>query len=1167
MARNGVDTTPFSSKNEEAKLRGQFWIRLASMGEKAGSEKELLELLQEWTEIFDNLETTEERQEGLDMISNIKEILYSTSTMESQAKERGQEWSNLGRKLFQEHTGSSEVQMAIKLAMDFSPWSPAPWTSHITESLQSMSAKVRQFNTITLLPAWKLQAHPTHPAGMVVKGRAVMEPDEGLPLIDFFTSKEEIEVQARFSNGGKDDRSTIFRGCSLKMRLGDQVLDLVFNTGSVCPFENYLTFVFVAEANKQTGNDEAFKKFLLSRPANWYNVVETLVKAPSSYSRLQYYIKFPLLLTEASGVEHYCKFRIVPAEEGPLELMPEETQRTMWNRNADKDDKRPIDYLRREMKKRLSEGTVQFKLEVISKEKTGNESNIFFHPSSDWKQPWKTLALINLTETVDDERMWWGDGRIGGWAGNPGDLPPGLSIIEPVNSQDANWINWARSEIYRANSSIRNVRRFAESKENVKDVKYIVTVTTSDIKYSGTDDNVSIIIVGDKAATNRQYLDTKLYNDFERGDTTEYSFLDREIGNIEYIIMKKEDSKLTIESEWCIEKVVVAKDKSGYDIKFPFFQWLNNASPDPLIIASNRTCLPQNESEIRSSVRLLETSLSSHWKETKFKWSYDLKTGDNIEDVREHLPGFLKVHSEEKTYDELDSRFQWAPEHYSEYKNLRRTLAMTGITSTIKGLFDPINTFEEYKDVVDEIPEESAEAAWMDNWDSDEEFGRQTMNGMHPVNLHRIKELPEKFPVTEAHMEGILQRGLTLQEEIEKGNMYMIDLKILDGISTGTYEDQKLFLAVPMVLFYLPPNEKLIPVAIQLGQLPGTDFPIWTPNDTREDWLLAKFWFRNADAQVSQLVTHLAQSHFILEPFAVGMFRSLSLAHPIHKLMKENLKSLIAIDTKAREVLITPGGVGDVSLTVGHGSNGIIETLTKAYQNYSYKGMNYKNDLVQRDVMELPGYHHRDDSIKLWDATLSYMQDMVNHFYDSDSDVIEDWEVQAWVKDVFNNGFGKMKNLQQASIGVPSSLATKDELVEYLQTIFYTTVRHAFVDFYFFEYTRFAPNSPTVLRGKLPREEDRGLATMETLLASLPTKKQAYVAAATSKVLTTLASDEVYLRETPNWMFLKEEPRKVFEKFVAKLDKIEEEIKSRNKALAIPYTVLQPSRITAGVSI
>ena len=50
-------------------------------------------------------------------------------------------------------------------------------------------------------------------------------------------------------------------------------------------------------------------------------------------------------------------------------------------------------------------------------------------------------------------------------------------------------------------------------------------------------------------------------------------------------------------------------------------------------------------------------------------------------------------------------------------------------------------------------------------------------------------------------------------------------------------------------------------------------------------------------------------------------------------------------------------------------------------------------------------------------------------------------------------------------------------------------------------------------------------------------------------------------------MFVEEEPREVFNKFVEKLDEIEEEIKSRNQELDIPYTVLQPSRIPAGVTV
>ena len=111
-----MDGTSFAQQDEEAKLRGQFWLKLASMvfesrfvrhyknnlkqGEEVESEQELQELLQEWTEVFNDFEIQEERQEGLDMISHIQEILYSTSTLESQAKERGQDWSNLGRKLF-----------------------------------------------------------------------------------------------------------------------------------------------------------------------------------------------------------------------------------------------------------------------------------------------------------------------------------------------------------------------------------------------------------------------------------------------------------------------------------------------------------------------------------------------------------------------------------------------------------------------------------------------------------------------------------------------------------------------------------------------------------------------------------------------------------------------------------------------------------------------------------------------------------------------------------------------------------------------------------------------------------------------------------------------------------------------------------------------------------
>ena len=69
------------------------------------------------------------------------------------------------------------------------------------------------------------------------------------------------------------------------------------------------------------------------------------------------------------------------------------------------------------------------------------------------------------------------------------------------------------------------------------------------------------------------------------------------------------------------------------------------------------------------------------------------------------------------------------------------------------------------------------------------------------------------------------------------------------------------------------------------------------------------------------------------------------------------------------------------------------------------------------------------------------------------------------------------------------------------------------------------------------------------------------------QVVTRYMPDEVYLGDTPHWMFLKEEPRRVFNKFVEKLQEIEQEIQLRNGELDIPYSVLLPSKIPAGVSI
>ena len=90
---------------------------------------------------------------------------------------------------------------------------------------------------------------------------------------------------------------------------------------------------------------------------------------------------------------------------------------------------------------------------------------------------------------------------------------------------------------------------------------------------------------------------------------------------------------------------------------------------------------------------------------------------------------------------------------------------------------------------------------------------------------------------------------------------------------------------------------------------------------------------------------------------------------------------------------------------------------------------------------------------------------------------------------------------------------------------------------------------------------------MDTIMACLPTRRQAIIAAATAKVLGSFSADEIYLSCTPSWMFGEDEPRNVFEKLRNNLRTIEDDILARNSKLRVPYTILQPSKIPAGISI
>lgn len=673
---------------------------------------------------------------------------------------------------------------------------------------------------------------------------------------------------------------------------------------------------------------------------------------------------------------------------------------------------------------------------------------------------------------------------------------------------------------------------------------YGVRIVTGSEKFAGTPDtDIYVSLVGSKACTGKMKIVTgwfstgisaQYYDDLVVESSTD-------LGDILVVIIGNPANwMITAGSAWFVDFVDVHDLQRNIKKEFPCYHWIEDG--DEITFTEETTKLKDVKN---NPILCLQREKQLEYNKSRYQW-------EKFQDLA--LPSGIDVKVKKLPSDEQFGAVK-------TFDFLTTALASKG-TVMFKAAFSEIQSLVHFEEMASTLGKPSFLPHEFARWTRDEEFGRQILNGVNPVIIERCTKLPSNFPVAASLIEESLVRGLSFEDEMKAGHIYICNLKVMDGLTCqpGWY------CAAPICLLYVNKKRQLVPIAIQLKQKPGSDNPIFYPSDHWPDWLLAKLYYQSASTQFHQIATHYLSCHAAMEVYSMGTMRNLPDAHPVHKLLKPHFRYTMAINTKARERLICDGGSIDKIFAIGgEGRRQLMRIGGKAYSIY---WTNIKRSVKERGVDDpnlLPGYYYRDDGLKIWQAVEDFVADILNEFYASDEDVKDDTELQNWAKDIYTNGFPGHQGSKQGH-DFPDSITTKAQLIELCSLIIFTgSAQHAAVNFGQYDMYSFSPNGPPGLR--LPPPTVKGKADMQTLLDTLPDKNSTALGVAIAHMLSQFSPDELFFGCFPAERFTETKAQNLILRFRKALDEIDGQIKERNAKLDVPYAYLQPSRIPNSITI
>ncbi|KAF7660428.1 hypothetical protein LDENG_00282100, partial [Lucifuga dentata] len=512
---------------------------------------------------------------------------------------------------------------------------------------------------------------------------------------------------------------------------------------------------------------------------------------------------------------------------------------------------------------------------------------------------------------------------------------------------------------------------------------YKVTVTTADINQATTLNNIFIKLVGEDGESDRKWLFRyKGGATFDRGAVSNFSVsCPVSLGKLVMI----EIEKSAFLDDWFLAKVQV-KSPAGDIYNFPVYRWIDDSE---VHLFHEGKALTVFEDQHHLGRYSREKELKQ--REKDYRWHVYAEGIPHCIDVDDPLSLPCEV------------RFS-----FTKTTEFLYTAATGLIELKLKGLDDCEQNWTNIDDINQVFCCKRTDISdyVQEHWKDDDFFGYQFLNGVNPMLIRRCSELPANFPVTDDMV--FLHGQGNLADEMKRGNIFLCDYKRLDAVKTNIINGKKQYLMAPLILLHKTPDDKLMPIVIQLKQKPAADNPIFVPTDSEYDWLTAKIFVRSADFSEHQLNVHLLRTHLLPEVFAISLLRNLPMVHPLYKLLIPHTRYTLQINYLARSQLISEDGV--FTQYTASGGDGMITILKRAESSLTYSSLCIPEDIAERGLEAVPNFYYRDDGLRLWDIIHRFVQGMISYYYKKDTEVQKDTELQKWIEDIFEHGFLSQAN-------------------------------------------------------------------------------------------------------------------------------------------------------------